>query len=256
MLEKALISAVVHTREETVYRVDGVDAARLFAALAEAARQRRHDRPDRPRDRLLGARRGRARRASARSTRSASPGRARDDLGKVTVIGAGMKSHPGVAAKTFATLERERDRAGSRLDLADQDRLPRRDRPTSTAPSRRCTRRSTLASRETAADRRRRRHRRRRHGHARAARASAATRTCARSPRHARPASTLGGHTGRGGDARGARARRRRHLSSSRSAPAPRASSSRTPSRGGAIVRRQVVGLPARPTASRSSSPR
>ena len=32
---------------------------------------------------------------------------ARDDLGKVSVIGAGMKSHPGVAAKTFATLERE-----------------------------------------------------------------------------------------------------------------------------------------------------
>ena len=32
---------------------------------------------------------------------------ARTDLGKVSVIGAGMKSHPGVAAKTFATLERE-----------------------------------------------------------------------------------------------------------------------------------------------------
>ena len=32
---------------------------------------------------------------------------AREDLGKVSVIGAGMKSHPGVAAKTFATLERE-----------------------------------------------------------------------------------------------------------------------------------------------------
>jgi aspartate kinase len=30
---------------------------------------------------------------------------ARDDLGKVSVIGAGMKSHPGIAARTFATLE-------------------------------------------------------------------------------------------------------------------------------------------------------
>jgi aspartate kinase len=29
---------------------------------------------------------------------------ARDDLGKVSVIGAGMKSHPGIAAKTFSTL--------------------------------------------------------------------------------------------------------------------------------------------------------
>ena len=28
----------------------------------------------------------------------------RDDLGKVALVGAGMKSHPGVAAKTFATL--------------------------------------------------------------------------------------------------------------------------------------------------------
>jgi aspartate kinase len=31
---------------------------------------------------------------------------ARDDLGKVSLIGAGMKSHPGIAARTFATLER------------------------------------------------------------------------------------------------------------------------------------------------------
>jgi aspartate kinase len=29
----------------------------------------------------------------------------RDDLGKVSVIGAGMKSHPGIAAKTFETLD-------------------------------------------------------------------------------------------------------------------------------------------------------
>ena len=31
----------------------------------------------------------------------------RDDLGKVSLVGAGMKSHPGVAARTFATLESE-----------------------------------------------------------------------------------------------------------------------------------------------------
>ena len=31
----------------------------------------------------------------------------RADLGKVSLVGAGMKSHPGIAAKTFATLERE-----------------------------------------------------------------------------------------------------------------------------------------------------
>ena len=32
---------------------------------------------------------------------------ARDDLGKVSLIEAGMKSHPGIAAKTFATLDAE-----------------------------------------------------------------------------------------------------------------------------------------------------
>ncbi len=28
----------------------------------------------------------------------------RDDLGKVSLVGAGMRSHPGIAAKTFETL--------------------------------------------------------------------------------------------------------------------------------------------------------
>src|SRR5204862_4305091 len=37
MLEKALISGVVHQREETVYRVEGAKAAQLFGALAEAS---------------------------------------------------------------------------------------------------------------------------------------------------------------------------------------------------------------------------
>src|ERR687897_1807495 len=36
MLEKAMISGVTHTTEETVYRGDGVPAARLFAELAAA----------------------------------------------------------------------------------------------------------------------------------------------------------------------------------------------------------------------------
>ena len=56
-----------------------------------------------------------------------------------------MKSHPGVAAKTFATLERAGIEPQVVSHLADQDRLPRRARRTSTAPSRRSTRRSSLA---------------------------------------------------------------------------------------------------------------
>jgi aspartate kinase len=104
MLEKALISGVVHQREETVYRVDGVSAATLFAALAGASinvdtivqtsseivfSAPVEDRPDA------------ARALDGLGVRWS----ARDDLGKVSLVGAGMKSHPGVAAKTFATLE-------------------------------------------------------------------------------------------------------------------------------------------------------
>src|SRR4051794_8224730 len=104
MLEKALISGVVHQREETVYRVSGTKAARLFGALADASvnvdtivqtgddivfSAPVEDRPDA--ERALDA--------------LGANWSARDDLGKVSLVGAGMKSHPGVAAKTFATLE-------------------------------------------------------------------------------------------------------------------------------------------------------
>jgi aspartate kinase len=104
MLEKALISGVVHQRQETVYRVQGVGAARLFGALAEASvnvdtilqtgpeivfSAPAEDRPD----------------AERALDSLGVEWSARDDLGKVSLVGAGMKSHPGVAAKTFATLE-------------------------------------------------------------------------------------------------------------------------------------------------------
>jgi aspartate kinase len=104
MLEKALISAVVHQREETVYRVEGATPAALFGALAQAnvnvdtilqsSSEVVFSAP--PEDRAAAART-----LEALGTRW----EASDDLGKVSVIGAGMKSHPGVAAKTFATLE-------------------------------------------------------------------------------------------------------------------------------------------------------
>src|ERR671931_251008 len=103
MLEKALISGVTHTHEETLYRVDGTPPARLFAALAAAGvnvdtivqtgPEIVFSAPTDDRDAAsevlddLGVR-----------------WNARDDLGKVSVIGAGMKSHPGVAAKAFETL--------------------------------------------------------------------------------------------------------------------------------------------------------
>ena len=107
MLEKAMISGVVHTREELVYDVKGVGGASLFEALAVASvnvdtivqisvdeivfSAPTEDRADI--ERTL---------ASLGADWSS-----RDDLGKVSVVGAGMKSHPGIAAKTFATLREQ-----------------------------------------------------------------------------------------------------------------------------------------------------
>jgi aspartate kinase len=104
MLEKALISGVVHQREETVYRVEGVAPARLFAALAESAVNVDTIVQTGP-EVVFSAppedRRDVERALDSLDVRWSS----RDDLGKVSLVGAGMKSHPGVAAKTFATLE-------------------------------------------------------------------------------------------------------------------------------------------------------
>ena len=106
MLEKAIISAVVHQREETVYRVEDAPPAGLFRALADAnvnvdtiVRTDATTVFSAPvEDR--GA-------AVAALEKLASPWSARDDLGKVSLVGAGMKSHPGIAARVFATLEEQ-----------------------------------------------------------------------------------------------------------------------------------------------------
>ncbi|HEU0303544.1 MAG TPA: aspartate kinase [Gaiellaceae bacterium] len=107
MLEKAMISGVTHTLDETLYWVDDVPAATLFAALAERGVNV---------DTIVQT--GEAEIVfSAPSDDSATIAdtlgglgvtwRSRDDLGKVSLIGAGMKSHPGVAAKMFAVLDEE-----------------------------------------------------------------------------------------------------------------------------------------------------
>jgi aspartate kinase len=103
MLEKAMISGVTDTVEETVYRVDGVAPAQLFAALAEASVNVDTIVQSGPEIVFTAPFEDRAdvgRTLDALGLRWS----ARDDLGKVSVIGAGMKSHPGIAAKTFATL--------------------------------------------------------------------------------------------------------------------------------------------------------
>jgi aspartate kinase len=103
MLEKAMISGVTHTLEEAVYRVDGVRPEQLFEALADAAvnvdtiiqiaGEIVFSAPleDRPATEAVLDELG------ARWSQN-------DDLGKVSIVGAGMKSHPGIAARTFSTL--------------------------------------------------------------------------------------------------------------------------------------------------------
>ena len=104
MLERAIISGVTHTVDETVYRVEGVPPAALFAALAEA---------DVVVDTILQTGDGLV--FSAPTADDPATERvlasldarftADSELGQVSVVGAGMRSHPGVAATAFATLE-------------------------------------------------------------------------------------------------------------------------------------------------------
>ena len=103
MLEKAMISGVTHTLEEAVYTVRETNPADLFEALAAASvnvdtiiqigsdivfSAPLEDRAD----------------TAAALEGLGAPWAERDDLGKVSIVGAGMKSHPGVAARTFGTL--------------------------------------------------------------------------------------------------------------------------------------------------------
>ncbi|HKH31353.1 MAG TPA: aspartate kinase [Gaiellaceae bacterium] len=104
MLEKAMISGVTHTREESLYTVGGIDAGPLFGALAAASVNVDtiirtggdivFSAPDEDHSAV----------AATLDGIDAVTWSVRDDLGKVSVIGAGMKSHPGIAARTFATL--------------------------------------------------------------------------------------------------------------------------------------------------------
>jgi aspartate kinase len=103
MLEKAIISGIAHTVDEAVYRVEDVAPARLFEALADAGASV---------DTII--RTGPEIVFSAPVSDEPEVERtldglglrwsSRDDLGKVSIIGAGMKTHPGIAGRTFAAL--------------------------------------------------------------------------------------------------------------------------------------------------------
>ena len=120
-MERPLITAVTHSRDEARITLLGVPdhpgvAGRIFTALADAninVDMIIQDEPD-VRRRRGATCRSRSRATDLRAARAViEPVAAevgisdvRDDpeMGKVSVVGAGMKSHPGVAARVFATL--------------------------------------------------------------------------------------------------------------------------------------------------------
>ena len=103
MLEKAIISGVAHTFDEAVYRVRSVDRADLFAALAASGVN--VDTIIQTGDEIVfSAPLGDRADAEAALEGASASCDCIEGLAKVSLIGAGMKSHPGIAARTFATL--------------------------------------------------------------------------------------------------------------------------------------------------------
>jgi aspartate kinase len=103
MLEKAIISGVTHTLEEAVYRVDGVRAAQLFEALAQAGAS--VDTIIQTGPEIIFSAPVSDREEVERTLGDLGVSwSSREDLGKVSLVGAGMRTHPGVAARTFSTL--------------------------------------------------------------------------------------------------------------------------------------------------------
>jgi aspartate kinase len=104
MLENEGIAGVAHTTDEVLYRAEGVEPARLVAELAEVSVNVdtlvRVDAAI-----VFSAPRNDHGETVAALERVGAQWTARDDLGKVSVVGAGLKSNPGIAARTFATLE-------------------------------------------------------------------------------------------------------------------------------------------------------
>ncbi|MFN8187394.1 MAG: aspartate kinase [Gaiellales bacterium] len=103
-MEKAIISGVTYTTEETVYRVHGAQPAELFSALADG-----HVNVDTiiqtSADVIVFSAPAGDRPVTAGTLdRLGASWSEYDELGKVSVVGAGMKSHPGIAARTFQTL--------------------------------------------------------------------------------------------------------------------------------------------------------
>ena len=105
MLEKAMISGIAHTVDETVYRVRGRPRRDALLRARRCPGQRRHDPPGRSDEIVFSAPNDDEHATSRTLDELGASWSADAELGKVSVVGAGMKSHPGVAATAFSTLE-------------------------------------------------------------------------------------------------------------------------------------------------------
>ena len=103
MLEKAIISGVTHTVEEAIYRVEGARASELFQALADAGASVDTIIQTGP-EIVFSAPFSDTPEVTRTLDRLGIQWSSRDDLGKVSLVGAGMRTHPGIAGKTFSTL--------------------------------------------------------------------------------------------------------------------------------------------------------
>jgi aspartate kinase len=118
-MERPLITAVTHSRDEARITLLGVPdhpgvAGRIFTALADANINVDMIIQDEPREGAEAHMSFTVPRSDLRSARAAIDPVANEvgingvhddpEMGKVSVVGAGMKSHPGVAARVFATL--------------------------------------------------------------------------------------------------------------------------------------------------------
>jgi aspartate kinase len=157
-MEQPFVTAVTHSDAEARVTLTGLRdepgvAGRVFRRPRRRPRQRRRDHPERAGrgDQLadLSFTVDRADLATATDTIAAlgkvSNGIRTDErIGKVSIVGAGMRSHPGVAAKVFEVLGEERINiemiSTSPIKIScviSADRVP--------TPSTPCTRRSSSA---------------------------------------------------------------------------------------------------------------
>src|SRR5918994_1439378 len=103
MLEKALISGVTYTVEEAIYRVEGAKASELFDALAAAGASVDTIIQTGP-EIVFSAPFSDTEEVTRTLEGLGVQWSSREDLGKVSLVGAGMRTHPGIAGKTFSTL--------------------------------------------------------------------------------------------------------------------------------------------------------